>query len=85
MARLAISLGLAGPRRAPIEARLCGWRFGPKSVCPCGMRINVSVHRVNSNKMVSSYARARISSDAESLVHKDAVVDVGNDIDEWAP
>lgn len=80
-----MSLGLAEPRRAPIEARLCGWRFGPRTVCPCGMRIIVSIRRVNSRKMVLSYARVRSSSDAESLVHEDTVVDLGNDFDEWAP
>lgn len=78
-----MSLELAGRRRAPIEVHLCHERCEPKSVRLCGMRIILSIHRVNPGKLVLPQARLRTSSYAESLVYGDMAVDLDDDVDEW--
>lgn len=83
MARLDILLGIAEPRRTPIEAASIDWRLGPKSVRQYGMRSVLSIHRVKTGKAMLSCGRLRGPPDARLWVHEDMVMDLGNDDDEW--
>lgn len=69
-------LGLAEPRRTPIEVGSVDWSLGPKSVCQYGMRSVLSTHRVKPRKAMLSCGRLREPPDARSLVHEDIVMDL---------
>lgn len=83
MARLAILLGLAELRRAPIEAGKVDWRLSPKNMRLHGMRSALSIHHVKPGKGMLSHGSIRGSSDSRSSVHEDMAMDLDNDNDEW--